>query len=155
MVLVTFGVVIMRYLFDQGSIAWQESITYMHGMLFMVGAAYTLRHDGHVRVDLIYRPLSPRGKAVVDLLGSLILLLPFAVFLFWVSWDYVAASWAVKEGSREAGGLDAVYLLKSIILVMPALMILQGAIESLKALFCLLGIQSELCKLEPEHEEVA
>ncbi len=126
MVLVTFLVVVLRYAFDLGWIAMQESITYMHAALFLVGVAYTLKHKGHVRVDVFFGRFSARAKAWVDLLGSLLLLLPVCLFIFSVSWDYVAQSWSLYEGSREAGGLDGVYLLKSLILVMAALLVLQG-----------------------------
>ena len=126
MVLVTFAVVVLRYAFDLGWIAMQESVTYMHAALFLAGAAYTLKHQGHVRVDIFYQRFSPRARAWVDLFGSLFLLLPVCLFIFYVSWDYVAQSWALREGSREAGGLDGVWLLKSMILVMAGLLVMQG-----------------------------
>ena len=112
MVLVTFVVVVLRYVFDSGSIALQESVTYMYAILFMLGAAYTLQQDGHVRVDILYQRFSRRARAWVDLLGSLFLLTPVCVFLFIASWDYVADAWSIREGSREAGGLPGVWLLK-------------------------------------------
>ncbi|NIR25762.1 MAG: TRAP transporter small permease subunit, partial [Gammaproteobacteria bacterium] len=118
MVLVTFAVVLLRYLFNTGWIAMQESITYMHALVFMLGAAYTLRHDGHVRVDIFYQKFSPRTRAWVDLLGTLLLLLPVTLFIAWVSWEYVSTAWALKEGSRETGGLPGVYLLKTAIPLM-------------------------------------
>jgi len=125
-VLITFAVVVLRYGFDWGSIAMQESVNYLHALVFMAGAAYTLKHNAHVRVDILYTRLSPRGKAWVDLLGTLILLLPFCIFLMWVSFPYVANSWQLLEGSREAGGLPLVYLLKSFIPLMGLLLLLQG-----------------------------
>jgi TRAP-type mannitol/chloroaromatic compound transport system permease small subunit len=126
MVIVTFSVVVLRYLFDLGSIALQESITTMHALVFMLGAAYTLRHEGHVRVDIFYRRFGERGRAWVDLLGVLLLLLPVTLFIIWISWEYVAASWSLLEGSRETGGLPGVYLLKSVIPLMALLLLLQG-----------------------------
>lgn len=139
MVLITCTVVVLRYVFDLGWIAMQESVTYLHALVFMLGAAYTLKHDGHVRVDILYRKLSPRGQAWVDLLGALLLLLPVCGFIFWVSWDYVAASWSLLEGSRDAGGLPLVYLLKSAIPAMAALLILQGIAQALRNLLVILG----------------
>jgi TRAP-type mannitol/chloroaromatic compound transport system permease small subunit len=139
MVLVSVFVVVMRYVFDLGWIWLQESITYMHAALFLVGAAYTLKHDGHVRVDIFYREFRPRTKAWVDLLGSLFLLLPVCLFIFVDSWDYVRQSWSLHEGSREAGGLDGVYLLKSLILVMAALLVLQGLALAIRNLLVLSG----------------
>ena len=126
MVLVTFAVVVLRYAFDLGWIAMQESVTYMHAVLFLAGTAYTLKHQGHVRVDIFYRRFSLRTQAWIDLFGRLFLLLPVCLFIFYVSWDYVAQSWKLHEGSREAGGLDGVYLLKSMILVMAGLLLAQG-----------------------------
>ena len=139
MVLITFSVVVLRYAFDLGWIWLQESVTFMHAALFLVGAAYTLKHQGHVRVDIFYRRFSSRTKAWVDLLGSLFLLLPVCIFIFTVSWDYVAQSWALHEGSREAGGLDGVYLLKALILAMAGLLVLQGLAMSIRALLQLTG----------------
>ena len=134
MVLVTFVVVVLRYLFNMGWIAMQESITYMHALVFMLGASYTLRHDGHVRVDIIYNRLSPRGRAWVDLLGNLLLLMPVTLFIIWVSWDYVSSSWSLMETSREAGGLPGIFLLKTTIPLMGLLLLLQGVANALRAL---------------------
>lgn len=140
MVLVTFLVVVLRYLFDTGWIAMQESVTYMHAVLFMAGAAYTLRHQGHVRVDIFYRDFSPIAKAWVDLFGSLFLLLPVCLFILFESWEYVDSSWAIFEGSREAGGIEGVYLLKSMILVMGVLLILQGLAAIFRSVLVLSGV---------------
>ena len=126
LVLVTFIVVVMRYVFDSGSVALQEVSTYLHATIFLVGMAYTLQQDSHVRVDIFYAQFSKQTKAWVDLFGALFLLLPFMLFISWVSWVYIADSWSVFEGSREAGGLPAVFLLKSLILVMTCLLSLQA-----------------------------
>ena len=134
MVLVTFVVVVMRYLFDAGSIAMQESVAYMHAVLFLVGAAWTLQQDAHVRVDIFYSRWSPRAQAWVDLFGTLFLLLPVMLFISYISWQYIADSWRVHEGSREAGGLPGVYILKSFILVMTTLLVLQAVANLLKAM---------------------
>lgn len=126
MVCVTFAVVILRYLFNTGSIALQEAISYLHAAVFMLGAAYTLKHDGHVRVDILYRKWSPETRAWLNLVGTLLLLFPVCIFIFLASLDYVGTSWAMLEGSREAGGLNAVFLLKTAIPVMAAMLVLQG-----------------------------
>jgi TRAP-type mannitol/chloroaromatic compound transport system permease small subunit len=139
LVLVTFAVVVLRYLFQLGWIAMQESILYLHATLFLLGAAYTLKNDGHVRVDIFYRGFSAGRKALVDLLGSLLLLLPVCSFLLWVSWDYVAAAWALREASGEAGGLPYVYLLKTLIPLAALLLILQGVSQALASLGTLLA----------------
>ena len=132
MVLVTVVVVVARYGFRWGSIALQESVTYMHATVFMLGAAYALKHDVHVRVDIFYRKMAPRTQAWVDLLGTLFLLLPTCVYIFWVSLDYVTAAWAVKEGSREAGGLPLVYVLKSLMPVAAVLLGLEGLLLAVR-----------------------
>ncbi len=137
MVLVTFFVVVCRYAFNLGWIWLQESIVYLHACVFMLAAAWALQRDEHVRVDIFYRGKSSRHQAWVNLLGTVFFLLPFCVFLVYVSWNYVATSWAIEEGSREASGLPWVYWLKSLILVMPALLVLQGGVlmfRSFKAL---------------------
>ena len=126
MVFLTFAIVVLRYGFNLGWIAMQESVIAMYALVFLLGIPYTLKHDGHVRVDIFYSQMSERSKAWVNLLGTLFLLLPVSLFIAWVSWDYVAASWALKEESGEAGGLPGVYLLKSSILMMTALLLIQG-----------------------------
>jgi len=126
MVLVTFAMVTLRYGFSMGWVWLQESVTYLHATVFMLAIAWTLQVDAHVRVDIFYRDAGPRRQAVVNLAGTALFLLPFCVFLILVGWDYVAASWGLREGSREAGGLPYVYLLKSLIIAMPALLLLQA-----------------------------
>jgi TRAP-type mannitol/chloroaromatic compound transport system permease small subunit len=126
MVLITFAVVVLRYGLQTGSIALQESVTYLHAIVFMLGAAYTLKHDGHVRVDIFYQKASPRTRAWTNLLGTLLLLFPTCVFILISSLDYVATSWSIQEGSRETGGLDGVFLLKTVIPLMAVLLLLQG-----------------------------
>jgi TRAP-type mannitol/chloroaromatic compound transport system permease small subunit len=126
-------VVVLRYAFDSGYIWMQESLTWMHALIFMLGASYTLRHDQHVRVDVIYRGLPLRARAAIDLAGTLILLLPLCGYLLYESLPYVQASWRVAERSREAGGLPALYLLKTLIPVMAGLLALQGVSEALKS----------------------
>lgn len=126
MVFITFLVVVLRYGFSFGRIAIQESITYLHAFVFMLAGAYTLKHNEHVRVDIFYQDMSIKNKAKVDLFGTLFLLLPFAVFIFWISFDYVHNAWKLLEGSREAGGLPFVYILKTLIPLMAGLLILQA-----------------------------
>jgi len=140
MVLLTFAIVILRYGLNEGWIWLQESVTYLHAMVFMIAAAWAFQTDDHVRVDIYYRDRSDRDKAWVNLVGTLIFLLPFCIFLILIGWDYVLASWAIKEGSREAGGLPLVYLLKSLILLLPALLLIQS-FSTIKA--CLSTLRSD------------
>ncbi|MDH4056133.1 MAG: TRAP transporter small permease subunit [Gammaproteobacteria bacterium] len=141
MVFVTFVIVVMRYVFDAGLIWLQETVIWMHAFVFMVGAAYTLQKDEHVRVDIFYRKMSSRGRALVDLLGVLIFLLPLCVFLGWKAFDFVALSFRMHEASRESGGLPypLIPLLKAILLVMPITVGLQGLAMALQSLRSLRG----------------
>ena len=126
MVFTTFFIVVLRYGFGTGWIAMQESVIYMHALVFLIGIPYTLKYDGHVRVDIFYSKMSERSKTWVNLLGTLFLLLPVTGFIAWISWDYVLASWTMHEESGEAGGLPGIYLLKATILLMTALLFIQG-----------------------------
>jgi TRAP-type mannitol/chloroaromatic compound transport system permease small subunit len=152
-VLITFVVVVMRYVLNVGSVFLQESITYFHNYVIMLGAAFALLKGAHVRVDIFYRPASARKKAWVDLFGFLFLMLPTCLFLFFISWEYVIFSWSILEGSQEAGGIDARYLFKTTILLMPALMLLQGLAETLKAVLVLKGFEAEMNALNEQEEE--
>ena len=129
MVLVTFLVVVMRYVFDAGFIWLQESVVWMHAAVFMLGASYTLQQEGHVRVDIFYREMSLKRRAWVDLIGVIVFLLPLCIFLAFKSLDFVAMSWRLQEASRESGGLPYPLfpLLKSVLVVMPITLGLQGA----------------------------
>ena len=128
MVLVTFVIVVMRYVFDTGLIWLQESLTWMHAAVFMLGAAYTLQQEEHVRVDIFYRKMSDKQRAWVNLLGVLAFIFPMCAFFVYESSDYVAASWSIGEVSRNSGGLPypAVPMLKSVLVIMPVAVALQG-----------------------------
>ena len=128
MVLVTFVIVVMRYVFDAGLIWLQESVIWMHAFVFMIGAAYTLQQEAHVRVDIFYREMSPERRALVDLIGIIVFLLPLCALLAWKAMDFVVVSWKLQEASRESGGLPypLIPLLKSILVVMPITVGLQG-----------------------------
>lgn len=131
MVILTFVIVVLRKFFDLGWIWLQESVTWMHAMVFMLAAAYTLNVDEHVRVDIFYSRMSARGKAIINLCGSLFLLLPLCAFIVWSSWDYVSESWRIKETSWQSGGLPALYFLKSIIPLTAILLALQGVFQAI------------------------
>ena len=119
MVVMVMTVVVTRYFLSVGSIALQESVTYLHCTIFMLGLAFTLKHDGHVRVDIFYRDFSAKTQAAVNLGGAVLFLMPVCVLLLVTSWDYVLASWAIGETSAENNGLPFVYLLKTLMLLMP------------------------------------
>lgn len=140
MVLVIFVVVLMRYVFGLGSTILQESVVYMHAIVFMACAGFALVHNGHVRCDIFYGAASPRAKAVTDIIGTFLFLIPTCVLVVWVSWPYVAASWAVLEGSPEGRmGIPAVFLLKSLILVFAGLLALQSVSMVLQSALFLAG----------------
>lgn len=132
MVLITFIIVVLRYGFNLGWIAMQESVLYMHGLVFLLGAAFTLKEGGHVRIDVFYQKYSTKTKALVDVLGTIFLLLPVSLFIFFISWDYVAVSWRIMEESSQPGGLPFVYISKTFLLIFSVTLILQGVAEILK-----------------------
>lgn len=134
MVIATFVIVILRKFFDLGWIWLQESVTWMHAIVFMLAASYTLNHDEHVRVDIFYSNFSPRKRAVVNLCGALFLLLPLCAFVVWSSWDYVSESWRIQESSWQSGGIAYLYLLKSIIPITAILLGLQGITQSIESI---------------------
>jgi TRAP-type mannitol/chloroaromatic compound transport system permease small subunit len=136
-VLLQFALVLGRYVFGFGSIWLTETVIYTHATLFMAAAAWTLRAGGHVRVDVFYAEASARTKAVVDLAGSALLLLPFALVLVWLSVPYAARSWAILERSQETSGLPLVFLLKTLIPLFAVLMALQGIAQAIRALAAL------------------
>jgi len=127
MTVITFLIVILRYVFNIGSIWMQESLVWMHSAIFLMGAAYTLKSDEHVRIDIFYRSFSPKQKSWVNIIGAVFFALPVCIFLLMVAEDFVSSAWSVKEISRDAGGLPypAIPLLKSMLLIMPLLIIFQ------------------------------
>jgi TRAP-type mannitol/chloroaromatic compound transport system permease small subunit len=143
LVSLTVLVVLLRYFFGMGSIAVQEAVTYVHSTIFMLGLAVALQRGGHVRVDIFYRNFSVQRKAWVNFLGGMFFLLPFCGLMLFSSWDYVLASWAIKEASAESGGIAAVYLLKSLMILMPITLALQGLSQILNSLLCIKGITSK------------
>lgn len=139
LVLLQFALVLMRYVYGLNFVFLQEGLMYMHGTLFLLAAGYTLLHNGHVRVDLLYREADERTKARVNLLGGLLLLMPVCVLLAWAAWPFVEIAWQSREGSTETSGLPFKYLYKSVILVFVALLSLQGVSQILKAALQLSG----------------
>ena len=141
MVLITTIIVVLRKVFDAGFIWMQESVTWMHAAVFMLGAAYTLLHEEHVRVDIFYRKMSDKRRALVDLVGVVIFLLPLCGFLALTAYDFAAVSWSIEETTREPGGLPypAIPLMKSIVIVMPIAVALQGVSMMMRALSALRG----------------
>jgi TRAP-type mannitol/chloroaromatic compound transport system permease small subunit len=138
-VLAEFAVVVLRYAFGVGSIRLQESVLYAHAALFMLAAAWTLQSGGHVRVDIFYTQAKPRTKALIDFVGAVVFLLPVTIAIGALSLPYVARSWAIFEGSREASGLPFIYLLKTLIPLFALLLGLQGVAQAIRAWLVLSG----------------
>lgn len=134
----TCAVVFLRYGLEQGSTYLQELSTYLHATIFMLGAGYTLKRDGHVRVDIFYRRFSQRYKAWINALGTLIFLLPLCGYVVLISWDFVSHAWLIRETSAEPGGIPAVFLLKTLIPLMAVNLALQGIAEFCRALAVLM-----------------
>jgi len=132
-VLLQFALVIARYLFGLGSVWLTESVIYAHATVFLLAAAWTLSAGGHVRVDIFYAEASARTKALIELVGALLLLLPFMLVLIWLSAPYAARSWSVLEHSQEASGLPIVFALKTLIPLFALLMALQGIAQAIRA----------------------
>ncbi|MDO8844010.1 MAG: TRAP transporter small permease subunit [Methylicorpusculum sp.] len=141
MVLGTFLIVVLRYALNYGSVASQECIAYMHALVFMLGVAYTLKVDGHVRVDIFYQGFSRRTKAWIDCSGVILLLLPVTAFIGWSSWDYVVESWKIHESSGNSGGLPGVFLIKSTLIITACLLALQGSALFLDSLLIALNLK--------------
>ena len=133
MVVGTFLIVLLRYLLDAGCSWMQESVTWMHAAVFMLGAAWALRTGDHVRVDVFYKAMSPRRQGWVDLLGTVLLLLPVCGYIFFESLPYVRQSWEIGERSREASGLPGLFLLKTLIPLTALLLALQGVSDIVRA----------------------
>lgn len=132
MVVIQFGAVFMRFVFGENLILVQDIVLYLHGMIFMLAAGYLLLRDGHVRVDLVYRGLTERQRCWIDLAGSVLLLIPFALVLLILSLPYTISSWQILEGSREITGLPLTFVLKTTIPLFAILLLLQGGANALR-----------------------
>lgn len=148
MMFTTCVVVVLRYGFGIGSIGLQESVIYMHAAVFLLCCGFTLQNNGHVRVDIFYQRFNARQRAWIDALGSLVLLIPFCVFLIFVSWHFVSSSWRIGEISSEPGGIAAVFILKSLIPIGAGTFALQGLAEALRNLLVLM--QPETSDMEAQ-----
>ena len=126
MVIIQLIIVMARYIFGIGFLKLQELLIYLHGLSFTLAAGYTLLNDEHVRVDLIYRASSNMYKSIINILGSLFFLIPFCLITYSTSLPYVQRSWKIFEGSPETSGLNAVFLLKTALIIFPLLLLIQA-----------------------------
>jgi TRAP-type mannitol/chloroaromatic compound transport system permease small subunit len=148
--LISAGNALVRYTLGESSNAWLEIQWYLFGAMFLLGAGYTLKHNGHVRIDIFYNWLGPRGQAWIDLVGGLLFLLPMALLLAWLAWPMFHEAWITQEHSPDAGGL----LRWPVKLLLPlgfGLLALQGVAEVIKRIGVLSG-HLELPREAPEEE---
>jgi TRAP-type mannitol/chloroaromatic compound transport system permease small subunit len=138
-VLICATVVGLRYAFGTGFVWMQELYVWTHAMVFLLAGGFAFLRNAHVRVDIFYAPASPRGKAWIDLCGTVFLLLPWLVLLIWTSWSYAAASWEIMESSVQNNGMPGVYILKSAIIAFAVLLGLQAVAWILRCILILTG----------------
>ncbi len=136
---VCFTVVVQRYLFDTSFVWMQDLYVWLNGVMFMAVAGFALLRNDHVRVDIFYRGASPERKAVVDLIGVVVFLLPFTWVVAYYGWTFVARSWRYMEGSVNPGGMQGLYIVKSFIIVFAVLVGLQGIAMLLRSILVLAG----------------
>lgn len=157
-VLVCFTVVVQRYVFSISFVWMQDLYIWLNGVMFTAVAGYALLRNDHVRVDIFYRPASTRWKAIVDMVGVIVFLLPFSAVLTVYSWNFVERSWRFSEGSANVGGMPGLYVLKSFILVFAAVIALQGIAMALRSILVLAGEEQRLppeLRYETAEPEVA
>lgn len=155
MVLIGVWNVVGRYLgrslgVNLSSNAWLEGQWYLFDLVFLLGAAYALLHNEHVRVDVLYTRWSPRRRALANLIGTLLFLIPFCLMVILFSWEAIADSWAILEGSPDPEGLPR-YPIKSMLVVSFGLLILQGISEAIKQAAILNG-HLDLTPSEETHD---
>ena len=138
-VLICATVVVLRYGLSEGFVWMQELYVWTGGAIFMLGAGYTLLHDGHVRVDIFYARASEKRRALIDLFGTLVFLLPWLILVFVVAWPYVRSAWLISEASSQSDGMPGLYLFKGVLLVFCVLLGLQGLATIGRSILVLTG----------------
>lgn len=128
LVLLMFINVIQRYFFATNHIWQTELILALHALSFLALAGYGLKYDRHIRVDIFYEKFCPSKKAWVNSVGTLFFLIPSAVGILYFSYDFIDNSWRISEASREAGGLQGIYLIKSFIALFSISLLLQSVV---------------------------
>ena len=132
MVILIVTSILLRFIFNIGNIAIQELIMYLHALLFMFGISYAYKEDSHVKIDILSNNISPKNSQILSIIGFIFFVMPFAIFLIYISTNMTMSSWSILEGSSEAGGLDLVFVLKTIIPLTGILILLQGISKLLK-----------------------
>lgn len=149
-VLVCFTVVVLRYGFSYGEVWMQELYVWFHAIVFMVGAGYTLKQGGHVRVDVLYARMSVRRKAIVDLVGTVVFMLPWLFVLVYFGWPFVWNSWVSGEVSAQPGGMPAFYLIKTVLLLFVIVLGLQALALLARSVLVIAG-REEFAQTNPSH----
>jgi len=126
LVLVIFVDVVMRYLFNTSYVFTQELEWHLFGFIFLIGAGFTLLHDGHVRVDIIYQRLGFKGQAWINLMGVIVFLIPGCLMIIITSFKFVLTSFLILEGSPDPGGIPFRFIVKGFIPAGFSLLLLQG-----------------------------
>jgi TRAP-type mannitol/chloroaromatic compound transport system permease small subunit len=143
LVLVVFVDVVMRYLLNKSFVFTQELEWHLFGFIFLIGAGYTLLHDGHVRVDIIYQRLGIKGRAWTNLVGVVLFLIPGCIMVISTSWQFAANSFSMMEGSPDPGGIPFRFIIKGCIPVGFTLLLLQGVSLGLHSFMQILGVEKE------------
>ena len=151
MVLVVFFDVVLRYAFSKSAVWLQELEWHLFGVVYLVGAAYTMLYDEHVRVDIVYSRFSSRGKAWVDFILYLVFFYPSAIMIVWTTWPFVASSYRVMEGSPDPGGIPLRFVLKSVIIVGFVLLIIQAFSQTVKNFFWAMGWEERAVRVHEVH----
>lgn len=138
-VLLCFWVVVERYVFANTRLWMQDLYPWLNGAMFTAVAGYALYRNEHVRVDIFFRPASDRRKALLDLIGVCIFLMPFAYVVWAYSWTFVSRSWGLLEASANPGGMPGLFVLKTFILVFAVVLALQGLAMAIRSVLILAG----------------
>lgn len=139
LVLLTVFAVALRYIFHSGTVAFQEAEYHLYAMNFLIAGGWTMLKGGHVRIDILYLEASDRTKALINLLGAILLCMPFCIIVLWASWPFFLSSLSFREVSSDPGGLPALYAFKAVILIGFALITLQAISEAIKSFLYLLN----------------
>jgi len=142
LVVVVFVDVVMRYMFKTSFVFTQELEWHLFAFIFLIGAGYTLLHDGHVRVDIIYQRLDVKGRAWINLIGVILFLIPGCYLVISTSWKFVANSFSMLEGSPDPGGIPYRFIIKGTMTVGFVLLLLQGISMGLHSLLQILGVET-------------
>tara|TARA_R110000850_G_scaffold1443_13_gene8220 strand:- start:603 stop:1184 length:582 start_codon:yes stop_codon:yes gene_type:complete len=138
-VVTCFTVVVQRYLFATSFVWMQDLYIWLNGAMFTAVAGFALMRGDHVRVDIFYRPAQPRTKAIIDMIGSVLFLLPFCWVVYTYSMPFVLRAWSYSEASANVGGMPGLFILKSFIIAMVALLALQGIAMIARSILVLAG----------------